>query len=128
METNDDSRRRKPCWMWVAIIGVRKAPLLAIAFVCILAVCGNDRSFDSTAWQQGDLRIRGSMAEDIIKRKVLVGRPAGDAQRILGRSEKEYASALVYKIDMGMPFKDPAAMHSLYTFTRTAVREVQITD
>ncbi|MCM3901838.1 MAG: hypothetical protein ND866_09045 [Pyrinomonadaceae bacterium] len=108
---------------------LRTKPLLAIALVCVLAACGNHRPFDSAAWHQGNLRVRGSMAEDLIKRKVLVGRPADDAQRLLGRPDKDYTSALVYKIDMGMPFKDP----SRYAFVvhldaDRNVREVQITD
>jgi len=116
-------------WMWVALIGVRKAPLLAIVFVCILAACGNDRSFDSAVWQQGDRRVRGSMAENLIKRKVLIGQSEDKVQRLLGRPEKNYASALVYNIAMGMPFKDP----SRYAFVvhldaDRNVREVQITD
>ena len=116
-------------WIGVAISGKRKAPLLAIVFVCILAACGQRRPFDPAVWQQGNLRVRGSMAEDLIKRKVLLGRPADEARRLLGRPEKEYASALVYHIDMGMPFKDP----SRYAFVvhldaDRNVREAQITD
>ncbi len=115
--------------MWVALIEVRKASLLAIVFVCLLVACGNDRLFDSAVWQQGDLRIRGSMAEDIIKRKVLVGQPADDVQRLLGRPEKEYAGALVYKIDMGMPFKDSSRYALvIHLDANRNVREVRITD
>jgi hypothetical protein len=81
---------------------------LALALVSLLAACGNNKPFDSTAWQQGDLRTRGRMAEDIIKRKVLIGQPADGLQRLLGPPDKVYASALVYNMDLGWPFKDPS--------------------
>lgn len=108
---------------------LRTKTLLAIPLVCLLVACGNHRSFDSAEWQKGDPRVRGTMAEDLIKRKVLIGKPEDDAQRLLGPPEKEYASALVYKIDMGMPFKDP----SRYAFVvhldaDRKVSEAQITD
>lgn len=118
-----------PGWVWIALIGVRKASLPVIVFICILAACGNDRSFDSAMWQQGDLRVRGTMAEDIIKRKLLVGCPTDDVQRLLGRPEKEYASALEYKIDMGMPFKDPKRYALIvHLDANRNVREAKITD
>lgn len=80
---------------------------LALALVCLLAACGNNKPFNSTAWQQGDLRTRGRMAEDLVKRKVLVGQPADGVQRLLGPPDKAYPSVLVYNMDLGWPFKDP---------------------
>ena len=110
-------------------IRMSKASLLAVGFVCLLAACDNNKPFDSAVWQQGDPRVRGTMAEDLVERKVLVGRAADDVERLLGRPNKDYAGALVYKIDIGMPFKDP----SRYAFivhleANHNVREAQITD
>lgn len=108
---------------------LRTKTFLAMTLVCLLAACGNDRPFDSAAWQQGDLRTRGSMAEDLIERKVLIGRPASDVERLLGSPDKSYASALVYKIDMGMPLKDPSRYAFIvYLDGSGNVRESQITD
>ncbi len=107
---------------------LRTKTLLAIVLVCLVAACGNNKSFDSTAWQQGNLRIRGSMAEDLVKRKVLVGCTADEVQRLLGRPDKDYASALVYKIDLGWPFKDPSHYGFIVHLDDRNVREAQITD
>ena len=108
---------------------LRTKALLVIAIVCLLAGCGNDRSFNSTAWQQGNLRVRGSMADDLVKRKVLVGRPVDDVQRLLGRPDKDYGSALEYKIDLGWPFKDPShCAFIVHLDANRNVREAQITD
>lgn len=69
------------------------------------------------------------MAEDLIKRKILSGRPADDVQRLLGRPDKDYAGALVYKIDMGLPFKDPGrCAFIVHLDADRKVREAQITD
>jgi hypothetical protein len=84
----------------------KTAFLLAMAVVC-LAACGNNRSFDSVAWLKGDLRTRGRMCEDLVKRKILIGQTADEAQRLLGQPDKDYVSVLSYKIDLGWPFKDP---------------------
>ncbi len=108
---------------------MRKALLLALGLVCLLTACGNNKPFDAALWQQGNLRVRGSMAEDLVKRKVLVGQPADEAQRLLGRPEKQYPSALVYKIDLGWPFKDPSRYGFIvHLDANRNVRELQITD
>lgn len=102
---------------------------LALALVCLLAACGNDKSFDATAWQQGDARTRGSMAEDLVDREILLGRSAGTVEQLLGPADKDYAGALVYKIDLGWPFKDPSHYAlNVYLDADRKVREAQIVD
>ena len=111
-----------------SLIGGTK-PLLAIALVCLLAACGNNKSFDATAWQQGDPRKRGSMAEDLVKRKLLLGRPAEEVQRLLGRPDKDHVSALVYNIDLGWVFKDPSHYGFIvHLDANRNVREAKIVD
>ncbi len=58
---------------------------------------------------KGDLRARGRMCDDLVKRKILIGQTADEAQRLLGQPDKAYATALSYKIDLGWLFKDPSS-------------------
>lgn len=78
-----------------------------IIAISVLAGCGNNESFDSTAWLKGDMRARGRMCEDLVKSKTLIGQTANEAQRLLGQPDKDYGAALSYRIDLGWPFKDP---------------------
>lgn len=110
-------------------IRMSKASLLAVGFVCLLAACGNSRPFDSAAWRQGDPRVRGRMVEDLVGSKMLVGRSGDEVQRSLGRPENEHPGALVYQINMGMPFKDPSRYaFILHLDADRKVRKAQIAD
>jgi hypothetical protein len=105
------------------------ALLLIMTSVFLLAACGNDKSFDSSAWLKGDARARGRMSEDLVKRKILVGQTADEAQRILGQPDKAYPTALSYKIDLGWLFKDPKHYGLLvHLDEKRTVREVRIVD
>ena len=104
---------------------------LLILTLCFLstASCGNNRSFDSAAWRQADQRTRGRMSENLMARKLLIGQPATEAQRLLGAPTKEYASLLVYDIDMGLPFKGPNPNGlQVHLDANRNVREVRIVD
>ena len=93
------------------------------------AACGNNKSFDSTAWLKSDQRARGRMCEDLVKRKILIGQPAAEAQRLLGQPDANYVSVLSYNIDLGWPFKD--AKHcglQVHLDESRKVREVKIVD
>lgn len=107
----------------------KSALLLVMALVSWLAACGNNKLFNSAAWLKGDMRARGRMCEDLVKRKSLIGQPADEAQRLLGQPDKHYASALSYKIDLGWPFKDPKHYGLLvHLDEKRNVREVRIVD
>ncbi len=105
------------------------ALLLVIVLVSWLAACGNNKSFDSAAWLKGDQRARGRMCEDLVKRKILIGQPAAETQRLLGQPDTNYVSVLSYNIDLGWPFKD--AKHcglQVHLDENRKVREVKIVD
>ena len=107
----------------------KTALLLVMTLVLLLPACGNDKSFDSAAWLKGDLRARGRMCDDLVKRKILIGQTADEAQRLLGQPDKAYATALSYKIDLGWLFKDPKHYGLLvYVDERRIVRDVKIVD
>lgn len=69
------------------------------------------------------------MSEDLVKRRILIGQTADEAQRLLGRPDTTYPQALSYNIDMGLPFKDPS--HNglqVHLDEERKVREVRIVD
>lgn len=94
-----------------------------------LSACGNHQPFDSTIWQQGNPRSRGTMAEDLVQGKMLVGKSPLEIEKLLGRPDGNYPNVQVYKIDMGLPFKDPAhyGFH-VYFNSDNKVREAKIVD
>ena len=81
---------------------------MALAITTFFAACGNDRAFDAKIWASADARARGRMSEDLVKRKILVGRSADEVHRMLGQPDTAYPATLCYNIDMGMPLKDPS--------------------
>ena len=103
--------------------------LLVMALFFWLAGCGNNKAFDSAAWLKGDRRARGRMCDDLVKRKILIGQTADEAQRLLGQPDKVYPTALSYKIDLGWLFKDPEHYGLLvYLDENRMVREAKIVD
>jgi hypothetical protein len=107
----------------------KTALLLLITLVVWLGACGNNRSFDSSAWLQGDRRARGRMADDLIKRRILIGQSADEAIRVLGQPNIAYATALSYKIDLGWIFKSPEHYGLIVDLDeKRIVREVRIVD
>lgn len=75
------------------------------------------------------MRERGRMSEDLVKRKILLGQTADDAKRLLGQPDKDYVSALSYRIDLGWPLKDPIHYGlQVHLDENRKVREVKIVD
>ena len=104
------------------------ALMLAVA-VSFLAACGNNKSFDSEAWMKADRRERGRMSEDLVKRKILIGKTVDEAKRVLGQPDKDYVAALEYRIDLGWPMKDPIHYGlQVHLDQDRKVREVKIVD
>lgn len=111
------------------VVNTKTTLLLMICLVFFLAACGNNKSFDSNAWLQGDTRARGRMSDDMVKRKILIGQTVDEAQRLLGQPDKAYPTALSYKIDLGWLFKDPKSYGLLVYFDeKRIVSEVKIVD
>lgn len=103
---------------------------LILSITLSLAACGNNKSFSSTAWLKADLRERGRMSEHLVQSKILVGQTSDDALRVLGQPDTAYPTALIYRIDMGMPFKDDPKHTALQVHLdgNRTVREVKIVD
>jgi hypothetical protein len=107
-----------------------KTVLLVATTVFLLAACGNNKTFDSAAWLKSDVRERGRMSEDLVKSKILIGKTADESLRVLGQPDTTYPTALVYRIDMGMPFKDDPKHTALQVHLdgNHTVHEVKIVD
>ena len=116
-------------WEWSKRIKTMTATLAVTAWVCVFAACGNSESFDSAAWLKGDMRARGRMCDDLVKRRILIGQPVDEAQRLLGKPDESYASVLSYRIDLGWPLKDPKHYGlQVHLDANRNVREVKIVD
>ena len=110
---------------------IRTTPrlLLLLTLMLLLSGCGNNRTFDSTAWLKADARTRGRMSEDLVKSKILVGQTVTEAQRLLGKPDLVYPTALQYHIDLGWPFKDRKHYGlQVHLNTDRSIREVKIVD
>ena len=95
----------------------------------LLAGCGNRKPFDSAVWLKSDARERGRMADDLVRRKTLVGETIGEVQRVLGPPDQNYVAALRYQIDLGWAFKDPKHYGLIVDLDENRkVREVRIVD
>lgn len=108
-----------------------KRILLLLVFpIFLLPACGNNKSFDSATWLKSDTRERGRMSEDLVGRKVLVGQAVDEVLRLLGQPDTYYPTALVYRLDMGMPLKDDPKHTALQVHLdgNRVVREVRIVD
>jgi hypothetical protein len=108
----------------------KKYLLIVVTSSVFLTACGNNKPFNSGAWLKADLRERGRMSEHLVQSKILVGHTSDEALRILGQPDTTYATALIYRIDMGMPFKDDPKYTALQVHLdgNRTVREVKIVD
>jgi hypothetical protein len=94
------------------MLAKKAVTVFVVGFVLLSVACGNSRTFDSTSWLKAGVRERGRMTEDLVKRRVLIGKTAEETQQLLGRADTDYGRALSYKIDLGWPLKDRGTMGS----------------
>ena len=65
----------------------------------VLGSCDTpSRKFDSAEWKAGDATIRGSMAQDLIDRKLLIGKSMADIESLLGKPDPQFKDAHLYKV------------------------------
>ena len=106
-----------------------RTAIVFIGFILLFAACGNSRTFDSEAWLAANARDRGRMADDLVKRRILLGKTVDETQRLLGRADADYGSALSYKIDLGWPLKDSKHCGLIVDLdANRIVRETRIVD
>ena len=112
-----------------AMTGARAISLLLLASTFLTTACGNNHRFDSAVWMKSDARARGRMSQDLVDRKVLLGKSVDEAKAVLGQPDFTYPSALQYKIDLGWAFKESHRYGlQVHLDEKRFVREVKIVD
>lgn len=78
----------------------RRGALLGFLLVTVvLGSCNTpSRKFDSAEWKAGDATTRGSMAQNLIDSKLLVGKPRAEVEGLLGKPDLQDADAHLYKV------------------------------
>jgi hypothetical protein len=72
---------------------------LVFAFALVIASCTTpSRRFDSGEWKRGNPTDRGAMSEDLINRKLLIGKSRVDVEALLGKPDREDADGSDYKV------------------------------
>ena len=56
------------------------------------------KHFDSSEWKAGDPSARGAMAQDLMDRKLLIGKSRTDIEALLGKPDKHDADWYGYKV------------------------------
>jgi hypothetical protein len=108
---------------------VRAIALLVLVSIVLTTACGNNRQFDSAVWMKSDARARGRMSQDLVNRKVLLGKSVDEVKAVLGQPDFTYPSALQYKIDLGWAFKASYRYGlQVHLDEKRFVREVKIVD
>lgn len=102
---------------------------ITLVLILVISACGNNHSFTSSAWLNGNARARGRMSQDLVDRRILIGKTVEEAKQALGSPDITYPTALQYKIDLGWLFKDPSTYGLQVHFDESRlVREVKIVD
>ena len=74
--------------------------LIAISLAtCILSSCtAPPRQFDSREWRSGNPSSRGAQVQDLIDRKILLGKAPSDVQALLGEPDYHENDWYGYKV------------------------------
>jgi len=84
--------------------------LVGVAVACVLIVAGytslRDYSFrqcqfDSSAWQAGDVRVRGQMSESLRAQSLLRDKTRDEVLALLGKPDEDHEGQLRYRLDVG---------------------------
>jgi hypothetical protein len=108
--------------------------LRQMLIVCLLLACActhSRKSFDSKAWLTGDLRLRGQMALDLEKSKLLIGKTRAEVEALLGKSACEGAGYWCCKVDIGHRFGSsvwPYNFNVIFDEATRAVIRTSLTD
>src|SRR6267142_6643140 len=77
----------------------RRALMGFLLVTVVLGSCDTPpRKFDSAEWKAGDATTRGSMAQDLIDRKLLIGKSRAEVEGLLGKPDYPDADAHLYKV------------------------------
>jgi len=73
--------------------------VLLLLFVVVASSCTTpSRPFDSADWKRSDATNRGAMSEDLITRKLLIGKSRAEVEALLGKPDRQDADDLDYTV------------------------------
>jgi co-chaperonin GroES (HSP10) len=81
-----------------------------ILVVCVLGIAAytsahdhsfRQRQFDSNAWKQGDVRVRGEMVGYLLSQSLLRNKTRAEVIALLGEPDKDYTNQVRYQVDVG---------------------------
>ncbi len=85
------------------------------------------RAFDQQVWKTAGDRVRGQMAQDLIDKKILIGKTRKQVINLLGRPDEEDKQFVTYLIYFGNEFAPPPFVHIEFD-SRQIVKDVWISD
>lgn len=95
---------------------------LGIAFLCAVTGCSSEaedrglssqQQFDTTVWKQGDTKVRGEMAQDLVSKKkiLLVNKTKSHIKDMLGPPDSIMARSWEYTVDLGQDYLGASWMY-----------------
>jgi hypothetical protein len=99
----------------VGVVGV--VVMCALAFVAYTSsrdLSFHPRQFDSTAWKQGDIRVRGEMIESLRSQALLRDKTRDEVLALLGKPDGDDQGQIRYHVDIGMRIAWRPFLSSLY--------------
>jgi hypothetical protein len=98
--------------------------MAAALLLLLLLGCGDPKHvpFDALQWANADLRTRGRMVDDLLRRELLLGKNRNEVIQLLGEPDSDSAEELIclsYQVDIGHAYTydmmivfDPATRQS----------------
>jgi len=88
----------------------KKSKYIVLLLCCLMILSckdfhANNLEFNSKEWQENDLRLRGRMHSDLLRRNLLTGKTKEEVIQILGNPDEEYENTVKYGIDLGSIFE-----------------------
>lgn len=84
---------------------MRKLQIILILIFCCIGCSrekqNNDLQFDSVIWKTADKKIRGRMAPDLEKSKLLIDKSRKEVIELLGQIDVKNEEQWIYLIDIG---------------------------
>ena len=72
-----------------------------VAYTSLHDISFHQRSFDSSAWQSGDVRCRGEMVRSLRVQSLLRDKTQDQIVALLGKADEDLKGQLRYRVDMG---------------------------
>lgn len=85
--------------MGLSLIKIVGALCVALCAAVFLGSCTPaSKQFNSELWKSGDINVRGTMVQDLLDRRVLLGKSPADVQQLLGKPDYIEDNWYAYKV------------------------------